>query len=123
MASDNQLRARVPDRQIESIRDLSKEREITETDAERVVVREGLASLGYLEEPTDPAGLLVDYANKSGMTLGLAGLILIGWGLLGAPLFRFLGFGLVLLGFALIGGAEYGVQIGDRLRDETEAER
>lgn len=115
MASQNQLRARVPDAHVELIREVSIDRDITETEAERVVVREGLTALGYVERPIEPGDVLLRYARKSGSVLGFVGLILVGYGLFGAASFRFLGFGLLLAGFGLISGAEFAPVVKSRL--------
>lgn len=117
MASSNQLTARVPDRHIESIRDLAEERGIRDTDAERAVVRAGLKQLGYIDDK-DEMDSRENYLHRvrtSGMTLGTVGLIAIGYGLFGAASFRFIGFGLILSGFALIAGAEFAPAISDWL--------
>ena len=116
MASSNQLRARVPHQHIESIEDLADKRGIKETDAERAVVRAGLKQFGYVEEQNSEEGYL-HRVRKSGMTLGTVGLITIGYGLFGAPSFRYIGFGLILSGFALIAGAEFAPAISDKLTE------
>lgn len=118
MASSNQLTARVPDQHSESIRDIAEERGIQDTEAERAVVRAGLEQLGYIEENSQESYLR--RVRKSGMTLGTVGLIAIGYGLFGSASFRFIGFGLILSGFALIASAEFAPVIGDRL-DEISA--
>lgn len=113
MASSNQLTARVPDQHSESIRDIAEKRGIQDTEAERAVVRAGLEQLGYIEEDSEESYLR--RVRKSGMTLGTVGLIAIGYGLFGSASFRFIGFGLILSGFALIASAEFAPVIGDRL--------
>lgn len=115
MATDNQLRARVPDTHVEQIRTIAGDRQIAETEAERVVVREGLASLGYIEKPTDAGEMLLHYARKIGSLLGLVGLILIGYGIFGVPMARFVGFGLVLSGVAAMAGAEFAPVIKEKV--------
>jgi hypothetical protein len=84
-------------------------------DAERAVVREGLAAMGYVEHPVEAGELLLQYARKGGGVLGVAGLIFIGYGLFGAAIFRFLGFGLLLAGFGLFAGAEFAPVVKARL--------
>lgn len=116
MATENQLRARVPPEHVDLIGQVSNDRDISETEAERVVVREGLAALGYVSQPVEPAEVLLKYARKSGSVLGFVGLILIGYGLFGPAVFRFTGFGLVLSGFGLISGAEFAPAVKARLR-------
>lgn len=115
MGTENQLRARIPDAHMELIRQVSQHRDIPETEAERVVVREGLTALGYVERPIEPGDVLLQYARKGGSVLGFAGLILVGYGLFGAASFRFLGFGLLLAGFGLISGAEFAPVVKSRL--------
>ena len=122
MATDNQLRARVPASHVEKIQQLSRDRAITETDAERAVVREGLTALGYVDEPVDPGEIALSYARKSGSVLGFVGLIMIGYGLFGTAIFRFVGFGLILAGFGLIAGAEFAPMVKDRLTADTDVE-
>jgi hypothetical protein len=114
MGSDNQLRARVPNSHADLIEQVSKDRGIQETDAERIVVRNGLAAMGYVETPTAPSEQLLTYARRGGNVLGLVGLIFIGYGLFGAAAFRFIGFGLVLAGFGMIAGAEFGPAVKAR---------
>lgn len=114
MASSNQLTARVPDHHSESIRDLAEKRDVQDTDAERAVVRAGLKQLGYIDEE-DSSESYLRRVRKSGMTLGTVGLIAIGYGLFGAASFRFIGFGLILSGFALIASAEFAPVINDKI--------
>ena len=111
MASDNQLRARVPESHVEQIRQVSKDRDIAETEAERVVVREGLTSLGRIERPAETSKLVVYYAKQIGMILGFVGLILVGLGIFGSNLFSYIGFGLLLAGFGSIAGSEFGPRL------------
>lgn len=107
MASDNQLRARVPEAHVKLIERVSQDRGIGETDAERIVVREGLAAMGYVEVPVRIEDQLLTYARRGGSVLGFVGLILIGYGLFSSATFRLVGFGLVVAGFGLIAGAEF----------------
>lgn len=97
-------------------------RDIPETEAERVVVREGLASLGYVEKPVEMADVLLRYARMGGSVLGFVGLILIGYGLFGPASFRFIGFGLLLAGFGLIAGAEFAPVVKERIAPQPSEE-
>jgi len=122
MASDNRLRARVSESKLQRIQTLAEDREIKETDAERAVVRAGLQRLGYLDEPVDPQERFLSIARKSGNLLGLVGLIVIGYGLFGSFAFRLLGFGLLLVGFGTIAGAEFGPAVQARVFDDAGGE-
>lgn len=116
MASSNQLRARVPPDHIEKIEDVSEDRDIGETEAERAVVRAGLIRLGYLDEnDTVPESEYLRRVRMSGMSLGLTGLIAIGYGLFGISTFRYIGFGVLLCGFALIAGAEFAPVVDEKI--------
>lgn len=116
MASNNQLRARVSDRRIEQIGSVATDRDISESEAERVLVREGLASLGYIDRPIDAEELLLYYARRIGTVLGFVGLILVGYGIFGSAAFRYMGFGLLLVGFAGIAASEMAPMLSDRIR-------
>lgn len=118
MASRNRLSATVPERHREEINNISQEREIKDADAEREVVRAGLEKLGRIEETHDPGSGFLQRARQSGMLLGFVGVTVIGYGLFGSAAFRYIGFGLVLSGFALIAGAEFAPRVND-LIDET----
>lgn len=106
MATNYQLRARIEASHAEHIDEISEDRDITETEAERVVFREGLESMGYVERPTAPHELFLWYVRRIGLVLGLVGLISIGYGIFGSRLFSLIGFGLTLIGFLLVAVAD-----------------
>lgn len=126
MAEKYQLRARISDRDADGIDDLSDDRDISNTDAERAVVREGLVGLGYVTDGRTDAEKhsqqLLRYARLGGSVLGFVGLILIGYGLFGAAAFRFTGFGLLLAGFGLIAGSEFAPIVRAKLRGEADTD-
>jgi hypothetical protein len=113
MATDNRLTARVQPSHADRISSVAEDREIPETEAERVVVREGLASLGYVEKPSEDSELLLYYVRRIGLVLGFVGLILVGYGIFGPRVFSVIGFGLVLAGFVGVALEEFLRQYGD----------
>lgn len=102
MATENRLRARVKEPEADSIEEIKEERDIDRTDAERIVFREGLESLGYSERPTEAHEVLLYYTERIGLTLGFVGLIMIGYGVFGPRLWSLIGFGITLGGFLLV---------------------
>lgn len=102
MATDNRLRATVDPAQDEHLSSLEDERDLKRTEAERLVVEEGLESLGYVERPTQAHELLLWYVRRIGLILGFAGLILLGYGIFGPRTYSFMGFGITLSGFLLV---------------------
>lgn len=103
MATDNRLRAKVPPSHSECITTFAEDRfGGSETEAERALIKEGLAAEGYLERPTDRAELFLWYVRRIGLILGFVGLISIGYGVFGSRLFSIIGFGLTLGGFLMV---------------------
>jgi len=111
MGSKNQLRARLRGPTLEAFEDLKDDREGSRTDTERVVVRAGLQHLGYLDEQQHEADMWLEDIRKVGVAVGAIGMTIIGYGLFGSVGFRYLGFAVVLAGFALIVGAEFAPSI------------
>lgn len=124
MASSNQLRARVPDEQMEHMQDYAQEQDIRETDAERAIFEEGLIRLGYLEdhdtqaEERDASEMLLEGARLSGVLLGLVGFALVGFSVFNAQVFGYVGFGTLLAGFAAIAGAEFAPWVQGRITEQ-----
>lgn len=114
MSSGNRLSATVPERHREEINNLGDERGLDDADAERAVVEAGLEQLGYLDAD-NPGDSYLSRVRKTGATLGAAGITLIAWGIFATQIFLYIGFGLVLAGFALIAGAEFAPEISDWL--------
>lgn len=99
MASGNKLSARVPGSHAEKITQMSNDLDIAEPDAERKLIKEGLASMGYVNKPHESFELLLYYLRRIGLVLGIVGLILIGYGIFGPRQWSFAGYALVLTGF------------------------
>jgi len=102
MATENRLRARVKEPEAESIEEIQDEKDIERTEAERMVFREGLHSLGYSERPTEAHEMLLYYTERIGLTMGFVGLIMIGYGVFGPRMWSVSGFGITLGGFLLV---------------------
>lgn len=102
MATDNQLRARLDAKQDDSLSSIKSEKSVSRAEAERIVIEEGLESLGYLEKPTEPHEILLYYVERMGLVLGFVGLIMIGYGVFGPRSWSFIGFGITLGGFLLV---------------------
>jgi len=102
MSSEQRLRARLDEPHAECVKTLKQERDIERADAERIVVREGLESLGYTEKPTEAHEMLLFYTERIGLVLGFVGLIMIGYGVFGPRLWSVIGFGITLGGFLLV---------------------
>lgn len=102
MATENRLRARVKEPEADSIEEIKEKRDIERTDAERIVFREGLESLGYAQKPTESHEILLYYTERIGLVLGFVGLIMIGYGVFGPRLWSVVGFGITLGGFLLV---------------------
>jgi len=108
MGTENRLTATLATDDADHIGNVEDDLDLDRTEAERRLVREGLVRLGYREDEQHPEDLLVEYARKIGSVLGLSGLIMLGYGIFGFAAFRWIGFGLVMAGFALIAGGEFG---------------
>lgn len=113
MAPDNQLRARVAPSHAEHISEIAEDRFDGEhTEAERLVVKEGLESLGYEDRPTEASELMLYYLRRIGLVLGFVGLIMMGYGVFGPRSWGVVGFGLLMAGFLFLaleeGLAAYG---------------
>jgi len=119
MATDTRLSAIVPTHHINQLRTYADDHNINVTDAEREIIKQGLAANGYLETPTTPTELLTHYTRITGNILGFVGLIMIGYGIFGATLFSYIGFGLVLTGFSAIAGTEFGPALINHLNTTT----
>lgn len=102
MAYESRLTAHVPGSVGDQIQEVADDEEVEKTEAERIVVREGLKSLGYVEQPKTPAETVLYHTKRIGYVLGFVGLILIGYGIFGTMLFRWWGFGLTLVGLGMI---------------------
>lgn len=102
MATENRLRARVKESEADSIENIKEEHDIERTDAERIVLRQGLESLGYTEKPAEAHEILLYYTERIGLVLGFVGLIMIGYGVFGPRLWSVIGFGITLGGFLLV---------------------
>lgn len=102
MATDNQLRARVKPSEAEYLDSIATTLDEDRAEAERKVIEEGFAALGYIDRPTKPHELLLWYVRRIGLVLGFVGLILMGYGVFGPRLFSLIGFGITLSGFLLV---------------------
>lgn len=107
MATDNRVRVRVRPDYADSIERFAEDEGMDEPDAQRKIIEEGLASLGYVDRPTARHELLLWYARKIGLLLGFVGLILIGYGIFGARLFSIVGFAVLLSGFVFLSTEEF----------------
>lgn len=102
MATSNRLRATIDDDHREHIETIAAKEDVAEPEAERIVVKEGLASLGFIERPTDAHDLFLWYARRMGLTLGFTGLVCMGYGVFAPRIWSVIGFGLLLTGFLSI---------------------
>ena len=115
MRGQNQLRARVYDETLEALEEVEQNHDQSRTDTERLVMRAGLQNLGYLEEDRDRAEAFLELFRKVGVTLGGAGMAATSFGIFGYSVMQFIGYGLVLAGFAAIAGAEFAPAIDSRI--------
>jgi len=122
MATKNRLTASLRGDDAEKIGQVEEDLDMERPDAERRLVREGLTRLGYKDDDENPEDVLAEYARKIGSVLGLVGIVMLGYGVFGLPEFRYIGYGLVLSGFGLIAGSEFGPALRDRLGSGAEAE-
>lgn len=106
MAAQNRLRASIKESHDEYLSDLEEQRDATRAQVEREVMEEGLAALGYIEQPTAPHEVLLWYVRRIGIGLGFVGLAGLGIGVFGPRVASLVGFGLALGAFLLIAVAE-----------------
>lgn len=114
MATSNRLRATIDEDHREHIETIADAENVDGTEAERIVVKEGLASLGFIERPTDGHELFLWYTRRMGLTLGFTGLVCMGYGVFAPRIWSVIGFGLLVTGFlsvAIVDGvSEYSGQ-------------
>jgi hypothetical protein len=106
MATENRLSARIKTSRDELLDEVEEDHGVCRAEAERVVLKEGLATLGYIERPTEAHVRLLWYVRRVGMLLGFVGLAAMGYGVFASRASSVIGFGLTMGAFLLVAVAE-----------------